>query len=140
MEIIEIRTLIDITNTRVTRPNQGNQSQLDQQRNFITLLQCIGLKSIISYDEPPKHNIIDLKLLSFGSKYKGKQNVWEFRFTTDRDKVYEDNDANPLGLLIEDIHEVPVIKNLTETVNIEKPIFDCKDPVTKNVIINFIKN
>jgi hypothetical protein len=39
------------------------------------------------------------------------------------------------AILVEDLHQVPVIKNLTETVNIDKAIFDVKDPTFKNTII-----
>ena len=78
MEIIEIKTLIDITNTKVIRLNQGSQFELDQNRNFITLMQCIELRSIVSYDITPVIEKIDIKSLGFGTAYKGKQNVWTF--------------------------------------------------------------
>jgi hypothetical protein len=65
--------------------------------------------------------------------------VWTFTFSPDRDGVYQDNDGNDLGFLLEDIHEVPVIKNLTETINIDKAIFDLKDSKNKNTIIKALK-
>jgi hypothetical protein len=43
MEIVEIKTLIDVTNTQVSRANQGTPEEYDQYRNWTTLLQCIGL-------------------------------------------------------------------------------------------------
>ena len=61
MQIIEIKTLVDITNTKVTRLNQGTQLELDQCRNFITLLQCVELRSIVSYDSSPQHEAVDVK-------------------------------------------------------------------------------
>lgn len=135
MQTIEIKTLIDITNTKVIRPNQGTQQELDQQRNFITLNQCIELRSIISYELPPKAESVDIKSLGFGTNYKGKHKVWTFKFSPDRDHAYFDGSDNPVGSLVNDLHEVPVIKNLTETVNIDKAIFDLKDPLLKNTII-----
>jgi predicted NodU family carbamoyl transferase len=39
------------------------------------------------------------------------------------------------NLLIDDIDGVPIIKNLTETINMSKAIFNCKDPFSKNTII-----
>jgi hypothetical protein len=135
MEIIEIQTLVDITRTKVTRPNQGTQLAYDQNRNFITLMQCIELRSVVSYDQPPEVSKIDIKDLGFGSNFKGKQNVWTFTFIPDRVGVYTSADGNSIGSLIEDINAVPIIKNLTETVNIDKAIFDCKDLASRNTII-----
>ena len=135
MQTIEIKTLIDITNTKVIRPNQGTQQALDQQRNFITLNQCVELRSIISYEQAPIAESVDIKSLGFGTNYKGKQKVWTFKFSPDRDNAYFDGHSNTVGTLIEDLHEIPVIKNLTETVNIDKAIFDLKDPLLKNTII-----
>jgi hypothetical protein len=135
MEFIEIQTLIDITMTRVTRSSQGTQLQLDQQRNFITLTQCIELRSIVSYDLGPACEKKDIKNLNFGTNYKGKNLIWTFRFRPDRSMVYIDDSGDPLGHLINDLHEVPIIKNLTESINIDKPIFDINDERFKNTII-----
>jgi len=133
MQTLEIKTLIDITETRVIRPNQGSQQALDQQRNFITIRQCLELRSIIEYDFPPQTELIDIKDLGFGKSFKGKNKVWTFRFRPDRADAY--GPSNDLDQLIQDLHEVPIIKNLTETVNIDKAIFDCLDLNTKNIII-----
>lgn len=135
MEFIEIKTLVDITSTGVTRPNQGTQIEYNQHRNFATLLQCVELRSIISYDNPPSVDIVDVKHLSFGDTYTGKHRVWTFTFTPDRSGVYSDSKDSAAGLLNDDIDEVPIIKNLTETINMTKAIFNCKDPFSKNTII-----
>lgn len=135
MEIIEIITLIDITRTRVTRSNQGTQLELDQHRNFTTLTQCVELRSIVHYESGPEFDKIDIKSLGFGAAFKGKHKVWTFRFTPDRSGVYKDQTGDELAFLINDLHQVPIVKNLTETVNIEKAIFDIKDSQYKNTII-----
>jgi len=139
MDIIEIQTLVDITNTRVTRPNQGSQLELDQNRNFITMMQCAEIRSIVSYEAKPNVEKIDIKGMGFGSSFKGKQNVWTFKFIPDRESVYMDDNGNPAGLLISDLDGVPIIKNLTETVNIDKAIFDLSDSQFKNTIIKALQ-
>jgi hypothetical protein len=139
MDIIEIKTLIDITNTGVLRLTQGTALELDQNRNFSTLRQCCEMRSVIFYQSPSSIEEIDVKNLGFGSSYKGTNNVWTFRFSPDRSDVYIDNDGNSIGQLIEDIHEVPVIRNLKETINIHKAIFDCKDSKFKNTIIKALQ-
>lgn len=139
MQIIEIQTLVDITNTRVIRPNQGTQLQLDQQRNFITLMQCIEIRSIVSYDSRPAFETLDIKDMGFGSAYKGKHTVWTFRITPDREGVYTDDKNDPVGELVNDLNQVPFTKNLLETINIDKAIFDLKDNQYKNTIIKALK-
>jgi hypothetical protein len=138
MQVVEIQTLIDITNTKVIRPRQGSLQEHDQYRNFITMKQCVELRSIISYDTDPRKDVIDIKNLGFGTKYKGKHTVWTFRFSPDREGVYLDG-FDPVGCLVEDLHEVPVVQNLTETINIHTAIFDLKDPEYKNTVIKALK-
>jgi hypothetical protein len=135
MDIIEIKTLVDITNTRVNRINQGSQLDYDQNRNFITLRQCIELRSIVSFDHAPSKETVDIQGMGFGSQYQGTHAVWTFRFSPDRTGVYQSSDGDPIGYLLEDITGVPVIINLTETININRAIFSCKDDQTKNTII-----
>ena len=135
MEQIEIKTLIDVTNTKVQRPTQGTQFEQDQNRNFITLLQCLEIRSIVSYEHKPSFELVDVKGMGFGSAYKGKQMVWTFYVQPDRDGVYLDSTGNEVGTLLDDLHEVPVIKKLNETVNIDKAVFDTKDSSFKNTII-----
>ena len=86
------------------------------------------------YDFSPDMIVMDVKDLGFGSQYKGKHAVWTFRFRPDLSGVYSDGN-HEIGSLFEDIQGVPVIEKLTETINIIKAIFDCKDPIAKNTII-----
>lgn len=136
--VIQIQTLVDITRTGITRPTQGTQLQIDQNRNFTTLLQCLELRSIVSFDHNPTADKVDVKSLDFGLDYKGKHAVWTFNFVPDRQAVYEDR-GNKIALLFDDIHAVPIIKNLTETINIGVAIFDLKDSKTKNTIIKALQ-
>lgn len=140
MEIVEIKTLIDITKTKALRHNQGTQLEIDQNRNFITLLQCCEIRSIVSYDSNPTCELTDVKDIGFGSNYKGKHKVWTFVVRTDRDGVYINDDGNPVGKLIDDLHSVPIIKSLTETINIDKAVFDSKGPLTANVVIKSLNS
>ena len=138
MQTIEIKTLIDITDTKVVRLNQGTQLEHDQNRNFVTLKQCVEIRSIISYDRGPSVEVVDVKDMGFGSKYKGKHAVWTFRFTPDRSGVYYNNGSD-IGSLIDDVDGVPVIQKLKETINIEKAIFELKDLSTTNTIIKALQ-
>jgi len=138
MQIIEIQTLIDITDTKVNRPKYGLVKEHDQYKNFVTLKQCVELRSIITYDTDPRMETKDIKNLGFGSSFKGKHNVWTFRFSPDRHGPYSD-EFDEVGLLINDLHEVPVIQKLNESINMNKAFFDLKDAQTKNTIVKAIK-
>lgn len=138
MQVIEIQTLIDISETRSVRPGQGSPLEQGQYKNFITLKQCLELRSNIMYETGAQVETKDVKDLNFGSKFKGKHKIWTFRFSPERHGAYVDND-NDVGCLFTDLHEIPVIKNLTETINIEKAVFDVKDPALKNITIKALQ-
>ena len=111
MAKIEIRTTIDITKTNVQRPDQGSEKQLNQQRNYTTFLQVLGLRSIYSIVKNPTV----------------EDGEWTFQIETDRDGVYELN-GDPVGFLKEDLENVPVVTGLDEvktnknkTIKLSKP-------------------
>lgn len=134
MQIIEIKTLIDITNTNVRRINQGTQQELDQFRNWTTMMQTIGMRSIIDYDNDPKCELIDIKGQGFGSEFKGKQMVWTFQFRPDRPDAFAES-SDPICLLKNDLDKVPVIINLTETINITEAVFEIEDNSFRNTVV-----
>lgn len=131
MEVIELKTLVDITNTNVRRAGQGTEQELNQYKNWITLNQCIELRSVITFDSNPTVEKIDLKGLNFGTEFKGSHNVWTWRFYPDRANIFV-NENSSLGLLINDLDQVPIIVNLTETINILRPVFE----LTNSKLIN----
>jgi hypothetical protein len=137
MEIIEIKTLVDITRSGARRANQGTQKEVDQYKNWTTLNQCIEIRSIIAYDNPPLVEVVDVKGMGFGSEYKGKQKVWTWTFRPDQQQAFKSS-SDALGLLVEDLDGVPFIKKLDETVNIEQAVFNLKDSDKKNTLLNLI--
>jgi hypothetical protein len=135
MDIIEIQTLVDVTDTQVMRINQGSKLEYDQNRNFVTLIQCAEIRSVVSYHNPPAVREVALTDLGFGKEYTGVHRVWTINIIPDRAGVYNLGNDSPVEGLIDDIDGVPIIKNLTETINMSKAIFNCKDPFSKNTII-----
>jgi hypothetical protein len=135
MQYIEVITLVDITRPPVSRPNQGTEQQQDQYKNWITLLQCVGLRSNIEYENDPRESLIDISNMEFGTKYKGTHRVWTFRFSPDRREAYMNDQGNIIGLLLEDMNQVPIIKNLTETINISKAVLDLNSRQVRNTVV-----
>ena len=137
MEVIEIKTLVDITNTEVRRINQGTQQELDQFRNWTTILQCIGLRAIINYDRNPTSEIFSVKDLGFGSEFTGKHRIWTFQFRPDRSDAFA-LDQDRIALLLNDLDMVPMILNLTETINTKQAVFSIFDKQYTNTVVKAI--
>lgn len=123
--IFQIVTLVDITATGVVRSNGTRDLERNQQRNFETVLQVLGLRTqphIVRYPE-----IIDVDGDTvgnwFGETYQHKQQrAWVFHFKADCPDAYAVGD-NLVGGLEMDFEQVPVITGLTDTAQFMLPIF-----------------
>lgn len=116
-------TLVDITATGVIRHTTNNELQRNQQRNWETVLQCIGIKAQPQLIEGPycKTVIIDETTI-FPNIYFGKQKVWLFSFGVEYEDVFLINN-DPVGALDAAFSKVPIICGLDETARFMLPIF-----------------
>jgi hypothetical protein len=132
LEFITIYTLFDITRTGVLKNYTENfpafvddADQLvrnqtewmrsrNQQRNFETLMQIVSLRAQPIMLENPKKILASAQSLNFGSSYTGEQSVWAVSFATEHADAYS-HQSNPLGLLLTECHNIPMIVGLTET-------------------------
>ena len=137
MEKIQVRTLIDVTPTGISRYQLSKELEHNQQKNWITLLQAIELRSLIEFDQPAVCETLDLRALGFGEKHRGTHAMWTFVFTIDRDFAYADEKSR-VGLLMHDLHEVPIIRNLTETINMNRPVFDTQSRFYRNTVVKLL--
>lgn len=104
-------TLIDITRTNPTRVEQ-DPTVLGQQANFNTFLQGIGMRANIEWEQDP---IMDSGVLPL--PFDGGANYWTWEFIVERDQVFElDND--PVALLVQDLHNIPIVSNLLNDVDL----------------------
>lgn len=116
-------SLVDITATGVIRDSDSDTLARNQQRNWETLLQCIGLRTQpLNVLEPVLTSAVDLKTLDFGDFYFGEHNVWVWQWSIEREGVY-DMPGRPMGGLLQDFEQVPIITGLTETAGFMLPIF-----------------
>jgi hypothetical protein len=97
MERIQISTTIDITDTGVKRPGYGTEKEFNQYKNYMTFHQVLGLRSNFIVIDPPKF----------------EKERWTMIVETDRDAVYSTSE-DPVGLLKEDLHQVPILTGLDE--------------------------
>ena len=133
MQTITVYTLFDITNTDIVRPFNPSAMQNHptinsekewikarrQQQNFETLMQVFSLRAQPIPKYKPK--IENMSLNKFGINKKGK--VWKFVFTVEHNSVYF-NGIDELGLLKDDIENVPMLTNLDEETKDEYLVVD----------------
>lgn len=116
-----IRTLVDITHTRIRRRHDKESAQQD---NYDTVAQTIGLRV-----NPENINVYSKheEAAGLGSRYQGNQQVWYFDFTPNIE------DAITLDMLIDDFNLIPFITELDETVEFTENYFLTKDRKTTNI-------
>jgi len=124
IEYFTIITLVDITRTGVTRNYAGEDRLRDQQRNWETVLQVLGIRAQPTVTEGPITDIVDEYVVKnlFGDMYSGEHRIWAAGFSIEHQEVYCRGD-DPLALLEEDFNQVPVITGLDETARFLLPIF-----------------
>lgn len=145
--LLTCHTLIDITRTgvvsnfrkeiplfvddasQIVRDAASWSRSRNQQRNFETIIQIISLRAQPVFLEPPKKSIVDLAMSKFGLAYTGEHTVWSFRFSVEHASVFDKQKGDLISLLT-DMHNVPCITDLTETVNIAQPLFNTQDEYT----------
>lgn len=116
-------SLVDITATGVVRDGGVDNLERNQQRNWETLLQCIGLRTQPqNIQSPVQYENIDLSEMNFGNFYTGEHRVWSWQWTVELDNVY-DLPGFPMGGLLQDLEQVPIITGLNETARFMLPIF-----------------
>jgi hypothetical protein len=117
-------TLVDITMTGVTRFRPEVEHERNQQRNWETTLQVLGLRTQPLYINGPicmERNISEWEDV-FGEMYEGTHKVWVWTWAVDREDIFlADNDE--LGGLYKDFEQVPIINGLDETARFMLPIF-----------------
>ena len=122
MESYRLYTLVDITQTNVSR-GSGEDLKRDQQRNFQSLVQALSLRTqplnistpIRLADGNDCISLISGDSYEFGSMYEGTHTVWSVDFSIEFDNLFDDNRGNSVGLLLDDLNEVPIINGLEET-------------------------
>lgn len=113
MQSLEIKTLIDITQTGQTKFKSQDRLLINQQANWNTFFQVLSMRINPIFDGPPVLVKQALTPKEFGSDYyeeDKEHNVWEFKFQSERDEALTPE------MLREDFDLVPVIKDLNETI------------------------
>jgi hypothetical protein len=106
-----LTTLIDITRADPNRL-ETDSFKISQQANFNSLIQAIGLRSNVQWAADPRKSSGILPM-----PFEGKAAHWTWDFECEREDVFL-KAGNPVGLLIEDLHGVPIITNLDNSADL----------------------
>ncbi len=116
----KIVTLVDITRSDPSR-KETDPIKIGQQANFNSLIQAIGLRSNVDWVRDPKKHTGRLP-----DDIEGKANHWIWEFDCEREDVFlKDND--PCALLKDDIHGVPVVGQLENSVDLNPSAFQTRN-------------
>lgn len=121
----ELLTLVDITETG---EHHGPDNKLvNQQANYNTVIQCLGLRSnpypikCVSHHE-------SIKDIDFGTRFRGVHRYWQFLFEIEYG-------IPELADMLSDFDLVPVIPSLDETAKLNPAIFSTQDTKSTNTVI-----
>ena len=125
-------SLIDITKTGVSRNKEAeDQKAVAQFANYMTVENCLQLRSNIKILTVPKGKKMDISNLKFGDNYRGEQMVWELIFEP------EIPEAISVKTLNEDFNLIPMLTGLDETIKITNGVYITDDEDYTNLL--FIK-
>jgi hypothetical protein len=129
-------TLIDITETNVTKSNTLDLKGYNQQQNFNTVLQLISLRT-----QPLDYKIEvleaqDLVNFEFGNSYKGLHTVWKLEFVSEYTDVFSNNN-NKTYFLEQDFDGAAFISNLNNTLTFHNNNFETKNKKLINIYFKF---
>jgi len=119
MQQFKLVSVVDITRSRPSR-SETDHLKLGQQANFNSLIQAIGIRSNVEWDQDPECHTGRLP-----DAIEGAATHWIWQFSVERDFVFRQDD-NPVGLLLDDLQGVPVINRLNNSVDIMPSIFQTK--------------
>ena len=138
MQVFEIKTLIDITQTGQTKFKSQDRLLINQQANWNTFLQVLSMRINPIFENPPQVQTISENPEEFGNSYvteeKNKHKVCLFKFTSERDGAVSE------ATMQEDFDLIPVINGLSETILNSSDVFRTRDVQARNIVFKLVDN
>ena len=134
----QVATLVDITETGITKYSIENDRERNQQRNLETIVQIFGLRTQLMRVDQTQIIVDIVAKYNFGTSYTGKHRIWFLEFDAEYQDVYRHLD-NHTKILEDDIEQVPFITNLDESADFPVPVF-VSDGEYKNIAFNLMSS
>jgi hypothetical protein len=122
-----ITTLVDITRTNAVKTDP-DQLKILQQHNFNSLRQAIELRSNVSWARDPERSEGRLP-----KGLEGKAVHWYWEFEVEREDLFLAG-GDPVALLKDDLHGVPIITGLSETADIRPSALQTKGDGANTIV------
>jgi hypothetical protein len=122
-----IITLVDITRTNAVK-TEVDQLKILQQSNFNSLRQTIELRSNITWIKDPIESSGRLP-----EGLDGKAVFWQWEFEVEREDLFL-KEGDPVGHLLNDLHNVPIITGLRDTAEIKPAAFQTKGESINTIV------
>ncbi len=130
MERYKVISLVDITRSQASR-SETDKIKIGQQANFNSLVQTIGIRSNIDWNyDPVKHSG------ALPDNLDGRATYWVWEFSTEYKEVFKEGDDD-VRLLVKDLHGVPIVGMLENSVDLDPPAFQTHGP-DQNIWITLI--
>jgi hypothetical protein len=122
----KLYTLVDISHTGQHRNEPGKEQNRWREQNFQTVLQTLGIRANVSFQNKPVMTEVKGKTVVFDTDEIIR--VWRFDFNTEREDSPFQNNSDPIGYLKDDFHLVPYISGLGELMEQNYAVFNTTDP------------
>lgn len=127
-----IYTTVDVTSTGQYRSEPGKETERYKEQNFQTILQTLGMRGNVSFQEKPK--ILNSPGSLIGFNTKNIISIWIFNFETEKEHLFGTTE-DPVAFLKEDFDGVPFIAGLDECMEQNFNVFVTDGP-SKNIIFH----
>lgn len=128
----KLYTFVDITHTGQYRAEPGKESARWKEQNFNTILQTIGIRANVYYNNNPIVTEVKGSLVGFDTEQVVR--LWRFDFFTEREFAFEE-DGDPVKYLKDDFELVPYIQGLDELLTQNYAVF-ITEGKTKNIVFH----
>lgn len=129
-------TLVDISDSGITKSNSKDTLGYNQNQNLNALLQLIGMRCQPLHVSITKLEAQDIVDFCFGNRFKGLHTVWKIDFQVEHTEIFN-KDGNKTHFLDYDVDGSVFTSGLTETADFEKNLFTVFNENTKNTYFTF---
>src|SRR6056300_1270386 len=114
IEYFTAYTLVDVTDSGITDPNNPDTAGYNQAQNLNVLLQVISLRAQPIVVSVSKRTAQDMADYSFGSGFTGPQSIWILKFATEYKGAWSTSSSQTYHLE-QDCDSVAVTTGLDDT-------------------------
>lgn len=137
IEYFTAYTLVDVSDSGITDPNNPDTTGYNQSQNLNVLLQLTGLRAQPIVSSVLKREAQDMADYSFGSAFSGSQTMWLVKFATEYKGAWA-NASDDTYHLVNDCDGVAVTTGLDDTVAFAANAFNTTDAANMNLY--FVRN